>query len=77
VLIDPFQLLEGVGAISAADAKKARSRGVNYQDAVTEPLKTDREDDADTSGRCDEDEREDNHDNILSAVEKASTYVQV
>jgi hypothetical protein len=66
-----------VGAISAADAKKARSRGVNYQDAVTEPLKPDHEDDANASGKYDEDEHEDNHDNILSAVEKASTYVRV
>jgi hypothetical protein len=77
------QLLEGVGAITATDRKKATSRAGNYQDAVTEPL--DREhDDATAVGTYDEAEEQYDYssalyytpepetagEDILSAVEK-------
>jgi hypothetical protein len=32
------QLLEGIGAISRSDGKKAVARGGNYQDSVTAPV---------------------------------------
>ena len=71
-----FQLLEGVGAISAAEGRKARSRSGNYQDSVTEPLRPDREDNTDAVGRYDEDGQDStSSDSIPSAVEKARTNV--
>lgn len=67
-----IQLLEGVGAISTAEGKKARSRSGNYQDAILDPLKPSPEVDSDNVGRYDEDGVNDNPNTILSAVEKAS-----
>jgi hypothetical protein len=67
-----IQLLEGVGAISTAEGKKARSRSGNYQDAILDPLKPSPEVDSDNVGRYDEDGVDDNPNTILSAVEKAS-----
>lgn len=71
------QLLEGIGAISTTDSKKAMSRSGNYQDSVTAPLGRAFDDDA--VGRDGEDEQDevtlelDSSSSILSAVEKAST----
>jgi len=71
------QLLEGIGAISTTDSKKAMSRSGNYQDSVTVPLGRMFDDDA--VGRDNEDEQDevslelDRSGSILSAVEKAGT----
>jgi hypothetical protein len=68
------QLLEGIGAISARESKKAMSRSGNYQDSVTTPLSQTFDDDA--VARDDEDEQDelvlevDQSSSILSAVEK-------
>jgi hypothetical protein len=68
------QLLEGIGAISARESKKAMSRSGNYQDSVTTPLSQTFDDDA--VAREDEDEQDelvlevDQSSSILSAVEK-------
>lgn len=40
------QLLEGIGAISRADGRKATARAGNYQDSVTRPLSRDHDDNA-------------------------------
>jgi hypothetical protein len=72
------QLLEGIGAISAAKSKKAMSRSGNYQDSVTAPLGRMHDDDA--VGSDDEDEQEDTLEldrggSILSAVEKVGAII--
>jgi hypothetical protein len=73
------QLLEGIGAISAAESKKATSRSGNYQDSVTASLSRTFDDDA--VGRDDEDEQDevslepDRSGNILSAVEKVGASI--
>jgi hypothetical protein len=75
------QLLEGIGAISATERKKATSRSGNYQDSVTAPLSRTFDDDA--VGKADEDEQDDvsleldRSGNILSAVEKAGAFISV
>jgi hypothetical protein len=75
------QLLEGIGAISAAESKKATSRSGNYQDSVTTPLSRTSDDDA--VGRDDEDEQDevsldlDRCGSILSAVEKAGAIISM
>jgi hypothetical protein len=72
------QLLEGIGAISAAESKKAMSRSGNYQDSVTAPLSRTFDDNA--VGKDDEDEQDevslelDMSGSILSAVEKAGCH---
>jgi len=73
------QLLEGIGAISSTESKKAMSQSRNYQDLVTAPLSRMFDDDA--VGRDDEDEQDevslelDRSGSILSAVEKAGTII--
>jgi hypothetical protein len=64
-----FQLLEGVGAISTAESKKAMSHG--YQGAITDSLSRDYDDDA--VGRYNDDE--DSSSSILSAVGKAGIII--
>ena len=39
-----MQLLEGIGAISKSDSKKATGRSGNYQDAVTAPVSHEHDD---------------------------------
>ena len=76
-----MQLLEGIGAISTTESKKAMSRSRNYQDSVTAPLNRMFDDDA--VGRDNEDEQDevslelDRSRSILSAVEKAGTIVSI
>jgi len=41
-----IKLLEAIGAISAAESKKATSRSGNYQDSATAPLGREHDDDA-------------------------------
>ena len=73
------QLLEGIGAISATESKKAMSRSRNYQDSVTAPLSHMCDDDA--VGRDGKDEQDevslelDRSGSILSAIEKARTII--
>jgi hypothetical protein len=43
-LKDGVQLLEGIGAISKSDSKKAAGRSGNYQDAVTAPVSREHDD---------------------------------
>lgn len=68
------KLLEAIGAISAAESKKATSRSGNYQDSATAPLGREHDDDA--AGQDDADEQEvpslveDTTGNILSGVDK-------
>jgi hypothetical protein len=69
------QLLEGIGAISASESKKAKSRSRNYQDSVTAPLSRTFDDDAVAQGNEDKQDdlllEVDGSSTILSAVEKA------
>lgn len=44
------QLLEGIGAISSADGKKAAARSGNYQDNITTPLGREHDDDKISGG---------------------------
>lgn len=73
-LIMFIQLLEGIGALSKADTKKALSRSGNYQDNTVAPM--DREHDNDVVQLDDEEEHEDqdpssdNSDTIISAIAK-------
>lgn len=75
------QLLEGIGAISEAEGKKATSRGGNYQDSATTPLSRQFDDIAAVQG--DEDEQEglllevNCASDIVPAVEKVSATVSV
>jgi hypothetical protein len=64
-----FQLLEGIGAISNTDSKKATSRGSNYQDSATAPV--DHQFDNKAIQQDDED-NEDNEDKdgLISAITK-------
>jgi hypothetical protein len=69
-----IQLLEGIGALSKADTKKALSRSGNYQDNTVAPM--DREHDNEVVQLDDEEEHEDqdpssdNSDTIISAIAK-------
>jgi hypothetical protein len=68
------QLLEGIGAISATESRKAMSRSGNYQDSVTAPLGLAFDDEA--LGKHNEDEQDETNpevgrpEHILTAVEK-------
>jgi hypothetical protein len=67
------KLLEAIGAISAAESKKATSRSGNYLDSATAPLGREHDDNA--AGQDDADEQEpslveDTTGNILSGVDK-------
>jgi hypothetical protein len=72
------QLLNGIGAISMTESKKATSRSGNYQDSITAPLGRAFDDDA--VAQDDEDEQDelslevDSSSSILSAVEKAGVF---
>jgi hypothetical protein len=66
-----FQLLEGVGAISGAEGRKAGSRNGCYQSIVTDPLNSDSVENTATLGPYDEDGQD--NDSIFSGVEKACT----
>jgi hypothetical protein len=74
-------LLEGIGAISAAESKKATSRRGNYQDSVTAPIGRTFDDDA--TAQDDEDEQEAVSlevkltSDILPAVEKVNVVIPV
>ena len=73
------QLLEGIGAISTTESKKAMSRSGNYQDLVTAPLSHMFDNDA--VGRDNENKQDevslklDRSRSILSAVEKAGIII--
>lgn len=73
------QLLEGIGAISAADSRKAMSRSGNYQDSITAPIG--HISNNEVIGRDDEDEQDEGNPDphmsgrILAAVEKASAII--
>lgn len=74
-----IQLLEGIGAISATECKKAMSRRGNYQDSIAAPI--DRGSDDDAVARDGEDEQDnpslevDPTSSMLSAVEKVLTLI--
>jgi hypothetical protein len=66
--------LEGIGAISSSDSKKAASQAGNYQDTVMEPVSREYENYA--VGKYDGEEDEDGvvPCGILSGVEKVCFY---
>ncbi|KIL55047.1 hypothetical protein M378DRAFT_188692 [Amanita muscaria Koide BX008] len=76
-----IKLLEGIGAISKADSKKAKSRSSNYQDNAVAPV--DREFDDDAVQQEDEEEVDENTssttsraDGILSAVARVRKIIR-
>jgi hypothetical protein len=62
--------LEAIGAISAAESKKAASRSGNYQDCVTAPISCSFDDEGLAQSEDNEDENADITGYICSAVEK-------
>ena len=69
------KLLEGIGAVSSAEGKKAASRAGNYQDAATAPLNRDFDNDAATQDDSEADQaRPDQLGSILLSVEKVQPY---
>jgi len=76
-----IQLLEGIGAISAMESKKAMSCCRNYQDSVTIPINCASNNDA--MAQDDEDKQGkllfevDTASDICSAVEKVHLYLTV
>lgn len=67
-----IKLLEGIGAVSSAEGKKAASRSGNYQNAATASLNRDLDDDATTQ----DDGEPDPSRNILSSVDKLRKIVR-
>jgi len=73
------QLLEGIGAISAADSRKAMSWSGNYQDTIIAPIG--RISNNEVIGRDDEDKQDESNPDpdmsgrILTTVEKASAII--
>jgi hypothetical protein len=78
------KLLEGIGAVSSAEGKKAASRAGNYQDAATASLDHDLDNDATTQDDGEGDHgnqavagrtvEPDQSGNILSSVNKVRPY---
>lgn len=66
-----LKLLEGIGAVSSAEVKKAVSRAGNYQDAATASLDRDIDNDATTQ---DDSEGPDQLASILSSIDKVLRY---
>jgi hypothetical protein len=66
-----FQLLEGIGAISNADSKKAMSRSGNYQDSAVTPVDRQFDDDAIQQEGDDDD---DDDDGLVSAITKVMSF---
>jgi len=66
-----LKLLEGIGAVSSAEVKKAASRAGNYQDAATASLDRDLDNDATTQ---DDSEGPDQLESILSSIDKVIHY---
>jgi hypothetical protein len=68
--------LEAIGAVSAAEGKKALLRGGNYQECVTVPLSEATDDLAALQDEVDDDEDRDGNplesDRILFSVEKVN-----
>jgi hypothetical protein len=66
-----LQLLEGIGAVSSAEGKKAASCAGNYQDAATASLNCDFDNDAATKDDIEADQaRPAQSGSILLSVEK-------
>jgi hypothetical protein len=73
-----YQLLEGIGAMSKVDARKAKSRSGNYQDSAVAPVDHEfdnkavqQEDEEECEGEKEhEDEEEDASTGIIFAVTK-------
>jgi hypothetical protein len=70
-----LKLLEGIGAVSSAEGKKAASRAGNYQDAATASLSRDFDNDAATQDDSEADQaRPEQSGSILLSVEKVLPY---
>ena len=70
-----MKLLEGIGAVSSAEGKKAASHAGNYQDAVTALLNHDFDNDAATQDDIEADQaRPAQSGSILLSVEKVLLY---
>jgi hypothetical protein len=79
-----IKLLEGIGALSKAEGKKAAARSGNYQDNVTAPLAREHDTDAmaddETDGAAaagDQDNDTDAVDGVLPAIEKVGANKQL
>jgi hypothetical protein len=68
---DWYQLLEGIGAMSAAEGKKASAQGSNYQENMTAPPLNEDDGIASDEG-ADQDATPQKADRVLSAIEKVS-----
>jgi hypothetical protein len=70
-----LKLLEGIGAVSSAEGKKAASRAGNYQDAATASLNRDFDNNAATQDDIKADQaRTAQLGSILLSVEKVLLY---
>ena len=65
-----LKLLEGIGAVSSAEGKKAASRAGNYQDAATASLDRNLDNDATTQDDNSHPVGPDRSGSILSSVDK-------
>ena len=70
-----MKLLEGIGAVSSAEGKRAASCAGNYQDAATAPLNREFDNDAATQDDIEAEARPAQSGNILLSVEKVLLYV--
>jgi hypothetical protein len=69
---DLYQLLEGIGAMSAAEGKKASAQGSNYQENMTAPPLNEDDGIASDEGVDDQEATPKKADSVLSAIEKVS-----
>ncbi|KAF8054682.1 hypothetical protein FPV67DRAFT_1439648, partial [Lyophyllum atratum] len=75
-----LKLLEGIGAISKAERRKAASRSGNYQEEINVPLERETDDDAVAQEDNHEDDQKDKateSEEVLTAVGKLRTIVRV
>ena len=69
---DLYQLLEGIGVMSAAEGKRASTQGSNYQENMTAPPLNEDDGIASDEGADDQDTIPQKADSVLSAIEKVS-----
>ena len=74
LLFPCLKLLEGIGAVSSAEGKKAASRAGNYQDAATASLDRNLDNDATTQDDNNHPVGPDRSGSILSSVDKVLPY---
>jgi hypothetical protein len=67
-----IQLLEGIGAISKSDSRKASGRSGNYQDSVIAPVSREHDDAAVVNGEEEDEEDEDAISGVSPSIDKVS-----